>query len=244
LESEAYAEDFDEVRRDGDLEGVNRSAAQTENALFFSVNAMVQYHEGMRDLVARHALDTVESARAFALLSTATADALILCWRAKFDAPTWRPVTAIRLAGTDGNDATEPDPQWEPLGATPRSPEFASGHACLTGAASGVFSHLFGAETMDLNLIAAPRALPAPLERHYDSAAALDRDAMDGRVWLGLQFRSSMGFANELGHDVADWAADNFFQPTGEDRTPEKHLTRDRPDWEPAGDVQGGIPLE
>jgi hypothetical protein len=43
---------------------------------------------------------------------------------------------AIRLADTDGNPATEPDPAWTSLVASPY-PDYPSGHACITGA----FSH-------------------------------------------------------------------------------------------------------
>jgi hypothetical protein len=220
LTSDAYARDFDEVKRLGGADGSGRTAAQTENALFFSGNAVVQYQAGMRDLVVREELDIVESARAFAMLTTSTADALIACWRAKSDHPTWRPITAIQQAATDGNPLTEEDPGWTPFGATPSYPEFASGHACLTGAASGVFGHLFGADSMDLTLTTARPGFPHSLERHYDSATALDRDAMDARVWLGIHFRSSMGFANQLGHQTADWAAAHYFRPAPEETPP------------------------
>lgn len=39
-----------------------------------------------------------------------------------------RPITAFREADTDGNPATEPDPTWEPLIATPPYPDHPSGH--------------------------------------------------------------------------------------------------------------------
>ena len=41
---------------------------------------------------------------------------------------TWRPVTAIPLAGTDGNAETAPDPDWLPLVTTPSHPEYPAGH--------------------------------------------------------------------------------------------------------------------
>jgi DNA-binding NarL/FixJ family response regulator len=39
----------------------------------------------------------------------------------------WRPITAINLADTDGNPATDPDPSWVPLVPTPPYPEYPSG---------------------------------------------------------------------------------------------------------------------
>ena len=79
------------------------------------------------------------SARAFAL-GTADADALIACWRSKYDENYWRPITATREADTDGNPTTAPDPGWTPLLATSPYPDYPSGHACITGAATGVLS--------------------------------------------------------------------------------------------------------
>ncbi len=48
--------------------------------------------------------------------------------------------------------------------------------------------------------------------RHYDSAAALDADAMNARIWLGLHFRRAMSDGNYVGHYAANWAAAHYFQ--------------------------------
>ncbi|MGH9252307.1 MAG: hypothetical protein ACRD0W_22735 [Acidimicrobiales bacterium] len=50
--------------------------------------------------------------------------------------------------------------------------------------------------------------------RHYDSADALDEETMNARIWLGIHFRKAMTDGNQLGHDVFDWGATHFFQPT------------------------------
>jgi hypothetical protein len=212
LNSEAYARDFAETKAYGALVGSSRTAEETETALFFSVNVMSQYQAAMRDQVTRRGLDIVESSRAFALLNTAAADTLISCWRAKFDYPTWRPITAIPLADTDGNDATEADPNWLPLGQTPPYSEYASGHACITGATTNTLSYLFGADSIDLNL----SSMATSTTRHYNSADALDVDTMNARIWLGLHFRDSMIDANQLGHDVSDWTIAHHFRPTSQ----------------------------
>jgi hypothetical protein len=211
LDSAAYAADFEETRTYGAAEGSARTKEQTELALFFSANVSAQYQAAMRDQVTRRGLGIVESARAFALLNTAAADTLISCWRAKYDTPTWRPITAIREADTDGNPATVADPTWTPLGTTPPYPEYASGHACYTGAASNTFGYLFGPVDMNLTL---PSLTEPATTRHYDSAAQLDRDTMNARIWLGLHWRPSMSLANQLGHDVSHWVIGHAFRPT------------------------------
>ncbi len=64
-------------------------------------------HDWDRDGHSRHHSSTLENARLFAQLNLAIADAAIGCWDAKYHFVFWRPVTAIPLADTDGNPATE-----------------------------------------------------------------------------------------------------------------------------------------
>ncbi|GGE87711.1 vanadium-dependent haloperoxidase [Mycetocola zhadangensis] len=208
MTSEKYAQEFVEVRDFGESEGSSRTPEQTATALFFNFNVVSQLQAGLRDEVTRRGYDIVESARAFALMGTSLADTLISCWHSKYEYGFWRPVTAIELADTDGNPATDPEPGWTPLApVTPPYPDYVSGHACNVGAASHTLSYLFGAETLDLNLVG------GAVTRHYDSAAQLDEDTMNARIWLGLHFRSAMTDGNELGHRVSNWVIENYFQP-------------------------------
>ena len=62
------------------------------------------------------------------------ADAVISIWHAKYHYGFRRPVTAINLAGTDGNPATSADPAWAPLLATPPYPDYVSGCSGITRA--------------------------------------------------------------------------------------------------------------
>jgi len=53
----------------------------------------------------------------------AAADGFIGCYTDKYYWQFWRPITAIREADTDGNPATEADPNWTPL-FDPATPQF------------------------------------------------------------------------------------------------------------------------
>jgi hypothetical protein len=62
-----------------------------------------------------------DSNRLLAVLNIAMADTAFTTWSAKryygqvsFEV-TWRPVTSIPAADTDGNSDTAPDPTWSPL---------------------------------------------------------------------------------------------------------------------------------
>jgi len=213
ISSARYARDWLEVKNYGAKDGSSRSPEQTETAMFWNANSVAQYQVAMADQVTRRGLDIAAGARSFALLGTATGDAMITCWRAKYDYAYWRPITAIALADTDGNPATRPDPQWQPLVTTPSYPDYASGHACITGAASATMAELFGANSLDLNV----QSSVTGTSRHYASAAALDQETMNARIWLGLHFRKAMTDGNRIGRQAAEWTASRNFQSTRRD---------------------------
>jgi len=213
LDSQAYADDFAEVLADGRLDSVTRTPEMTRTALFFSDNVIRQYSEARGLLAAERALDIVDTARMYAILNMAGADALISCWRAKYDYAYWRPITAIQ---------TTVDPTWTTLFPTPPGtplyPDYTSGHACVTGSMANGLSYLFPSGfdlTMSTNILgASPNDPPtAPTVRHYTNATTLDTDTMNARIWLGIHFRRAMIDGNQLGHDVSAYAVAHYFQP-------------------------------
>ena len=209
VDSPAYAKDFNEVKDFGAQLGSLRDDAQTETALFWNAAPPLQMQAAMTAQVAERGLDIAEAARAFALLNVSIADSQIACWRQKYDHPYWRPVTAIRTAD-DGNVATVGDPSWTPLLETHPHPDYPSGHACVMGAASGTFSYLFGAESIDLDVFSAF----TKTTRHFDTIEALDTETMNARVWIGFHFRKATTDGNAMGHTVAEWAGSHYFQKT------------------------------
>jgi hypothetical protein len=211
LDSDAYTDDFVEVRDYGGTTSL-RSASQTATAHFWNANPVRQYNVAMRGQVVARNLDIVDSARAFAVLHASSADALIACWRAKYDTNFWRPVTAIALADTDGNDATSTVPGWTPLATTPPYSDYPSGHACLTGATTGALAHLFGSSLTPSFTV--PSFATGVSARQYGTTAAIDNETIDARIWLGFHFRTAMVDGNALGHAVAARVAADHFQPT------------------------------
>ena len=141
------------------------------------------------------------------------ADVSIACWRAKYDFKFWRPVTAIALADTDGNSATQIVPGWTPLRPTPPYPDYISGHACFTGSVSGSLDNLFGAGQLTPNYTM-PSYVDGVPARSYTNTDALDTETMNARIWNGFHFRTAMTDGNALGHNVADYVATHHFQPT------------------------------
>jgi hypothetical protein len=209
LDSEAYAADFAEVAAMGSAMSTVRTAEQTDLALFWSDNPTRQYQDALRERAARHRMDIVDTARLFAAVNSAGADAAITCWRVKYDTPFWRPVTAIQQADRDGNDATTADPAWTSLRSAPPHPENPSGHGCVSSAVAGTLEELFGPGQLDMEI----RSVVTNTTRVYDDAEAWLDDVADARVWLGVHFRDSVDDGREIGAGVADAVVDRAFPP-------------------------------
>ena len=146
LASATYAEDFDAVKALGRQTGSTRTDAQTELAPFWEGNASVHWNQAANQIARANQLSMSDSNRLLAVLNIAMADTALTIWSAKrhYGADpaevTWRPLTAITLAETDGIAETAPDPDWLPLVTTPSHPEYPAGHPALNGAAATVLS--------------------------------------------------------------------------------------------------------
>jgi hypothetical protein len=128
---------------------------------------------------------------------------VIAVWDSKYHYGYWRPITAIQLADTDENPDTVADPTWEPLFTTPPYPDYVSGFNGVTGAFTGSLSRILGAGQLDLYITSAA----AGVTRHYVTASALNQDGIDGRVLLGIHFRTADEVAIDMGTSIANWVS-------------------------------------
>lgn len=111
------------------------------------VSIAPQWSMAERYLTAAHDLTIEEAARLFAMTNLAAADVAISCQADKYHWMFWRPITAIREAEADGNDATAGDPAWEPINeVTPPYPDHPSGWNCNAGAHAGALREFFGTD--------------------------------------------------------------------------------------------------
>ena len=188
LASATYAEDFNAVKALGRLTGSTRTDAQTQLAPFWEGNASVHWNQAANQIARANHLSMSDSNRLLAVLNIAMADTALTIWSAKrhYGADpaevTWRPLTAITLADTDGVAETTPDPDWLPLVATPSHPEYPAGHPALNGAAATVLLSQFDdAQTFALTTVKPARS---DVQRHLASAGRwqqrsdLGRDAL------------------------------------------------------------------
>ncbi|RYZ31874.1 MAG: phosphatase PAP2 family protein, partial [Sphingobacteriales bacterium] len=156
-------------------------------------------------------MDLVNTARAFALLNMAMADAYTSGWDAKFHYNFWRPFTAIRNAGIDNNEATATDTKWEPLMPTPPVQDYPSTHSALGNAAAVVLTNVFG-NSVSFSMTS-PTADPTKATRQFKSFRQAAEENADSRVIAGLHFRFSCIAGLELGNNVGDWIIKNHLTP-------------------------------
>ncbi len=211
INSAKYVREFNEVR---DFGGQNldtkRTEAQSKTALFFSDAGIGGMQGALRDFATRHALDIDDSARMFAAAETAITDGAITVWNAKLRYMWWRPITAIRNADSDGNDATATVAGWTPFIATPAYPDWPSGLCSVVGAVATTLQRLNGDGTLDLTITSAA----AGETRNFATKAAISRQAVDARVWSGIHFRTADEVSIVIGSRVANWTLNHYFQPT------------------------------
>jgi hypothetical protein len=208
--SARYARDLDEVAQVGGARSARRTPDQTEAAVFWTGFASPIWSSAARQAIAhRQDLSLVERARVFALLSGAMADAAVVGWAAKYRYGLWRPVTAIRLAASDGNDATAADPGWEPLVVTPPFPCYVSGHAIAAGAAERALALALGQDRFDLRITNDA----VGLTRRYGSFSQLAQEAHEARIWGGVHFRVSQEEGLRAGRRIGEASVASRLQP-------------------------------
>jgi hypothetical protein len=115
LTSQRYATAYNEVKAMGARFNSARTTDQTNMALFFNANFLAIYNQAVRDIANAHLSNSDDSARLFALVNLAMADAVITASDSKRHFVFWRPVTAIQEGDNDPNPETVGDPSSQPL---------------------------------------------------------------------------------------------------------------------------------
>ena len=217
-----YTADFKEIKRlggDDITTPSDRTADQTEIALFWVESSPLQWNRIARTVAAAARLDRWENARLHALLNLALTDGYIGSFETKYVYNYWRPITAIRLAATDGNPATAADPTWTPLQETPPIPDYDSAHAVEGAAAAAVFRRYFGRDR--IAFAACSTTLPAPNRcgdampalRRYSSFSEAAGENGISRILVGYHFREAVEVGIAHGEKVGRWVAEHSLRP-------------------------------
>lgn len=221
LDSQAYADAVDEVLKIGGTESLTRTDEQTEIGVFWADADGTFTPPGHWNQIAGNVLNgenrlsnqsVVESARVYAMLNLALADAGIASWDAKYEYDLWRPIDAIRNADSDGNDQTIADPSWTSEWINPPFPAYTSGHSSFSGAADSVLSVIFG-DHVAFTSRSDPAAFDQVVTRSFTSFAEAADEAGVSRIYGGIHFNFDNTAGLEAGRNVGRYIAQNFLQP-------------------------------
>jgi hypothetical protein len=208
LTSQQYADDVNEVKLIGEDVSTARTQAQTDSARFWAATVVLFWNQAAVAAAADRHLTLSENARLFALLNVAMADSAISCWDSKYYFELWRPITAIRLADTDGNPATMQQDTWKPLVTTPNYPEYDSGHQSNSGSAQAILTAYFG----DMPVQGVSPGLPGVVLSWPSFAAAAD-SAYLARIYSGIHFRFAMADTRVRAERIAAYVLESAAQP-------------------------------
>ena len=221
LNSAAYADDFNKTKELGAKNSTTRTAEQTTIAQFWAdgpgtVTPPGHWNVIARELAAQRGNTMDENARLFALLNIAEADAGILCWDCKYACNFWRPITAIQNADLDENPATEKDPDWTPLLATPPFPEYTSGHSTFSSAGATVLAAFFGSDNIPFTTVS--EDVPG-VSRSYASFSEAAAEAGMSRIYGGIHFMSANQQGILSGARLGHFVMENFLKKTTAQQT-------------------------
>jgi len=214
LSSPTYTDDFNAVKALGRRTGSTRTPDQEALAPFWEGNASIHWNQAANQMALANHLSMSDNNRLFAVLNIAMADTAFTIWSAKrfygsvpFEV-TWRPVTSIPLAETDGNPDTARDPDWLPLVTTPSHPEYPAGHPGQNGAAATVLLSYFQGQQQTFTLTTTGQP-----DRNYASIAQARSDGNNARVWGGMHYPSTIEISDAVGTAIANYVNQNFLQP-------------------------------
>ena len=220
LTSEQYASDFNELKSLGAIDGSARTPEQTEVGYFWFEASPLRWNRIGRTAAGTAGLDMWENARLFGLMNLALADGYIGNWDAKYHYNRWRPETAVRLADTDDNPATEADPTWTPLwGSSGATPEYDSGHTIEGYAAAEILRRVIGTDYMTFSVCSYTLPTntcndPSPQLRTYTSFSEAAAENGYSRILVGWHFRNAVEQGAKHGTNLGELALCGYMRPT------------------------------
>ena len=178
VSSAEYTAAFDQVKALGEETSTTRTTDQTEIGIYWGYDVARGlgdpprlYNQIARVIAVQQGNSVGDNARLFALINIGMADAGIQAWGVKYRDVFWRPIVAIRSAGTggagdtDGNPDTIGDVSWSPLGAprtnplpgedvnfTPPFPAYTSGHATFGGATFKMMANFYRSDDISFSI--------------------------------------------------------------------------------------------
>lgn len=209
IDSPEYTADFNEVKSLGGSTSTERTQEQADMGVFFLDNVSNSINRVVRFMAIQNALDGWETARLLALTQMAQFDACLSSFEGKYHYNLWRPITAIRSGGNDGNGETEGDPLWSILPAaraTPPTPTYPSTHSEMGGAGAEILKLYFRRDNIPFTI--GSYYLPGA-ERSFASFSQFATECATSRIYIGYHFRSDVVEGEKMGRLLARYVFEN-----------------------------------
>ena len=212
LTSPRYTRDYNEVKQvGGGVSNTERPSDRADVATYYAaVTPIGIFNPAARQLSAARGSTLSENARTLALLNMAISDGAVAVFDTKYHYNFWRPETAIRFIGDDGNSRTDPDSSYMPFILTPCFPSYPSAHGTLSGAAREVLERIFSDATESFTVSNA--AVPG-ITLNYTKLRQITDDISDARVYGGIHYRFDQDEGAELGRKVGEYIFRNRLEP-------------------------------
>jgi hypothetical protein len=205
LTSALWARDYNEIKVVGSATSTVRTPEQTAIAQFWAT-ALPDVHMGVVHSVAiAPGREVTRNALLDAAVTAAVNDAEIAVLEAKYHYSFWRPITAIRNGDRDGNAATERDPDWTPLIATPLHPEYPCAHCIIASAIATVIRAEVGREPLP-TLMSTSNTAPG-VTRQWTRTEDVVKEVSEARILDGVHYRNSTEVGNRMGAQVGELVA-------------------------------------
>jgi membrane-associated phospholipid phosphatase len=205
LASPEYAQALQQVRTLGSATSSVRTAEQTQIANLWAAGGGTVTPPGMWNQIAQHTIsarpqiDLLQSARAFALLNMALADAAVCAWDAKAHYDFWRPVTALQGI----------EPGWQPLLTTPQFQSYTSGHSTFSAAGAAVLAGFFGTDNIPFSVTNDN----GTVVRWFNSFSGAAAEAGMSRIYGGIHFNVDDFAGRASGGALGSYVYGNYLVP-------------------------------
>lgn len=226
LESQAYADAVNEVKRVGRAAGGAIAPERTEaqgrfaqlfagsaGTIYFNVtNPLRLWSNVTRDMARSHHMSLVGTARLFALTMVSMHDSLLTSHYSKEVYRLWRPESAIANADLDNNAETEAEKDWRPLVITPPYPAYASNMTCLGAGGSRMLANALGSDAQSFTATWYAANGTTVWSEPYTSLWQLGDDEANSRIWGGIHFRFDIDGSQVSCSQVADYIYGNYMR--------------------------------
>jgi hypothetical protein len=208
LDSERWARDYNEVKAFGSRNSTVRSAEQTDIARFWETTLPPIYHGVVRSVAEMPGRDVMRNARLFMAVTQGIDDALIAIFEAKYHYGFWRPITAIRNADLDGNEATERDAAWTPFISTPMHPEYPCAHCIQAGTIGAVLKAELGSGAKPM--LATTSSTAPGVVRRWTNVDDFAQEVGNARIYDGVHYRFSSETGLDMGRRIGELSARRY----------------------------------